>query len=187
MRNKFVSRHWAQYQPLLFASPDPELVFTESLQKLIIVMDTIAPDKFDFLRAKASTGRPPINRVAMFSVFIAKSVLNIPDNKFMRERLLVDYTLRRICGFHRSSEVPCEATFSNVFNEFAKLDLTALAHEDLIRGYLGDLLLEHVSRDATAIPAREKAKAKELPKEPNPPKKRGRRKKGESPEKVPKR
>ena len=46
-------------------------------------------------------------------------------------------------------------------------------HEDLIHGYVGDVLIEHVSRDATAISAREKAAVKS-PSEPKKPKKRGR-------------
>ena len=162
MRDKQLSRHWAQYQPLLFGSPDPELIFTEPLQKLIIVLDTIAPEKFLILHSQSLTGRPKIDRVAMMRVFIAKSVLNIPDNKFMRERLLIDYTLRRICGFTAMSSIPCEATFSNVLREFSDSGLAAEIHEDLISGYVGDILLEHVSRDSTAIPAREKATTKEV-------------------------
>lgn len=186
MRDKQLSRHWAQYQPILLGSQDPELVFTEPLQKLIIVLDTIAPENFEALHSQPLTGRHKIDRVAMMRVFIGKSVLNIPDNKFMRERLLVDYTLRRICGFTDIASVPSEGTFSNVFKEFAKYDLIAEIHEDLIHGYVGDVLLEHISRDATAIPAREKAVAKP-PEELQKPKKRGRPKKGEEPEKIPKR
>lgn len=186
MRDKQLSRHWAQYQPLLFGSPDPELIFTEPLQKLIIVLDTIAPENFGILHSQPMTGRHKIDRVAMMRVFIAKSVLNISDSKFMRKRLLIDYTLRRICGFTSVSSIPCEGTFSNVLKEFSDCGIVTEMHEDLIHGYVGDVLLEHVSRDATAIPAREKAVAKP-PIEPKKPKKRGRPKKGEEPATPPKR
>ncbi len=186
MRDKQLSRHWAQYQPLLFGAKDPELLFTEPLQKLIIVLDTIIPEIYLTLHSQAFTGRPKIDRVAMMRVFIAKSVLNIPDNKFMRERLLIDYTLRRICGFTNVSSVPCEATFSNVLKEFSDCGLVSEIHEDLIHGYLSETLLEHVSRDATAILAREKAAPKPQS-EPKKPKKRGRPKKGEERQKTPKR
>ena len=83
MRDKQLSRHWAQYQPLLFGSPDPELIFTEPLQKLIIVLDTIAPENFGILHSQPMTGRHKIDRVAMMRVFIAKSVLNLSDSKFI--------------------------------------------------------------------------------------------------------
>ena len=187
MRDKQLSRHWAQYQPLLFGSPDPELIFTEPLQKLIIVLDTIAPENFSFLHMQPMTGRPKIDRVAMMRVFIAKSVLNIKDNKFMRERLLIDYTLRRICGFTDVKSIPCEGTFSNTLKEFSEYGIAQEIHEDIIHGYVGDVLLEHISRDATAIPAREKAVAKAWSDENEKPKKRGRPKKGEEPQTPPKR
>ena len=186
MRDKQLSRHWAQYQPLLFGSPDPQLIFTEPLQKLIIILDTIAPENFWFLHSQPLTGRHKIDRVAMMRVFIGKSVLNIPDSKFMRERLLIDYTLRRICGFTDTSSVPCEATFSNVLKEFSDNEIIAEMHEDLIHGYVGDVLLEHISRDSTAIPAREKAVVKQSA-ESKKLKKRGRPKKGEEPQTPPKR
>ena len=125
MRDKQLSRHWLQYQPFLLDAPDPELLVTEPLQKLIIILDTIAPERIVALQLQPMTGRHKIDRVAMMRVFFAKAVLGIPDNKFMRDRLLVDYTLRRICGFSEVSAVPCEATFSNAFKEFAELDLPA--------------------------------------------------------------
>jgi hypothetical protein len=186
MRDKKLSRHWAQYQPILLGSPDPELIFTEPLQKLIIILDTIAPENFWFLHSQPMTGRHKIDRVAMMRVFIAKSVLGIPDNKFMRERLLIDYTLRRICGFTDISSIPCEATFSNVLKEFSDNGIVAEIHEDLIHGYVGDVLLEHISRDATAIPVREKAASKPSTKHEKR-KKRGRPKKGEELQTPPKR
>lgn len=186
MRDKQLSRHWSQYQPLLLGSKDPELILTEPLQKLIIILDIIAPENFFILHTQQSTGRPKIDRVAMMRVFIAKSVLNIPDNKWIRERLMIDYGLRRICGFTSVSSVPCEGTFSNVLKELSESGLITDMHEDLIHGYVGDVLLEHVSRDATAISAREKAVVKPEA-EPKKPKKRGRPKKGEESSTPPKR
>ena len=177
MRDKQVSRHWARYQPILFGSPDPDLFLAEPLQKLIVILDTIGPEMFWTLHSQQLTGRRNIDRFAMMRVFVGKAVLNIPDNIWMRERLLIDYTLRRICGFTDVLSIPCEATFSNVFKEFSDSGLVAEMHEDLICGYVGDVLLEHVSRDATAIPARKKASEKQTT-VPDNPKKRGRPKKG---------
>ena len=65
--------------------------------------------------------------------------------------------MRRLCGFLTIKSLPCEGTISNFFKEFCQKGLSEKVHEETIKRYLGEPLLEHVSRDATAIPAREKA------------------------------
>ena len=91
-----------------------------------------------------------------------------------------------ICGWERKSEVPSESVFSRAFAEFADTQLPQRVHEALIVKTHRDRLVGHLSRDSTAIEAREKPTAKE--KTPPPPKrKRGRPKKGEQRPKVLKR
>jgi hypothetical protein len=51
-------------------------------------------------------------------------------------------------------EVPNEATFSRAFSEFGETKLEEKVHEALIKIYLGDSLIGHISRDGTAITAR---------------------------------
>ena len=155
LKTEDLSRHWVQYQPLVLKNTDPEIVVTGSMQKLLIILDTIDPESFVELQEESTRGRPKIDRVAMFRLFIAKSVLNIPDNKGILDRLKVDYTLRRLCGFLTIKSLPCEASMSNIFKEFCQKGLSEKVHEETIKRYLGEPLLEHVSRDATAIPARE--------------------------------
>ena len=76
--------------------------------------------------------------------------------------------------------------FSRAFAEFADTQLPQRVHEALIRETHHDRLVGHLSRDSTAIEAREKPATKEKP--PPPPKrKRGRPKKGEERPKVRKR
>lgn len=58
--------------------------------------------------------------------------------------------------------VPDEATFSRAFAEFAEAKLAEHVHEALVKNYLGDTLIGHISRDGTAIAAREKP-AKKVP------------------------
>ena len=80
-------------------------------------------------------------------------------------------------------EVPSESVFSRAFAEFADTQLPQRVHEALIRETHHDRLVGHLSRDSTAIEAREKPATKEKP--PPPPKrKRGRPKKGEERPKV---
>jgi len=58
------------------------------------------------------------------------------------------------------------------------MGLAEMVHEQIIKEYLGNQLIGHISRDSTAINAREKPHKKPK-KEVAPPKKRGRPKKGE--------
>lgn len=88
--------------------------------------------------------------------------------------------LRRICGWHHASEVPGEATFSRAFARFATSALPSRLHAALIKETHAERLVGHISRDSTAIEAREK------PVKPDPPapveptkRKRGRPRKGE--------
>ena len=74
--------------------------------------------------------------------------------------------------------VPGEATFSRAFAEFAASALPARVHAALIEKTLADHLIGHISRDATAIAAREKpVRAEAVPDKPR--RKRGRPRKGE--------
>jgi hypothetical protein len=104
------------------------------------------------------------------------------------ERLAADAALRRLCGWEGRCGLPSESTFSRAFAEFAESGLPARVHEALIQKTHKDRLVGHISRDATAIEAREKPakcsssaplKAPEAPAAA--PRKRGRPKKGEAP------
>lgn len=101
-------------------------------------------------------GQPPADRCALASAFVAKAVLGLKTTRALIERLQVDSKLRRICGFEMYRELPSEATFSRAFDEFARSELAARAHEQMVKANLGDSLIGHVSRDATAIEARER-------------------------------
>ena len=53
-------------------------------------------------------------------------------------------------------KLPSEATFSRAFEAFSDGKLAERVHEVLIKSYLGDELIGHLSRDGTAIHARER-------------------------------
>jgi len=109
-------------------------------------------------------GRPPADRPALARAFIAKAVLAIPTTSLLIERLHSDQTLRQLCGWQRIGAVPSEATFSRAFAEFAAAALPARVHEALVIATHKNRLVGHVSRDATAIEAREKPVKVESPK-----------------------
>ena len=55
-----------------------------------------------------------------------------------------------------ASSIPSESTFSRAFEEFSKGQLPSLIHEAMVCKSLKDKIVGHISRDATAIEAREK-------------------------------
>lgn len=126
-------------------------------------------------------GRKPHSRVAIARAFIAKAIWNIPTTRGLIDRISACPSLRRLCGWDTVSDIPHESAFSRAFELFSLRDLPSNIHKTLVKEQLGDHLCGHVSRDATAIEAREKPvkKKKEKPVK----KKRGRPRKGEKREK----
>src|SRR3954471_17140486 len=126
-------------------------------------------------------GRPPAERAALACSFIAKAVFNLPTTRLLIDMLSVDKTLRRLCGWQRAGEVPSESTFSRAFAECADSALPSRLHDALIEETHADRLLGHISRDSTAIEAREKPVKSAEPKPlAQPKRKRGRPCKGEA-------
>jgi len=130
-------------------------------------------------------GRPRKDRAALARAFLAKAQFNIPQTDMLIERLGVDKALRRLCGWERAGAVPGKSTFSRAFSEFAVSALPSLLHEALIEKTHRDRLVGHISRDATAIEAREKPLKVARPE--NIKRKRGRPRKGEERPKEPRR
>jgi len=127
-------------------------------------------------------GRPARHRRALACSFVAKAVFNMSDTRQLLDRLKSDASLRRICGWESRGEVLHESQFSRAFAEFAASELPQRLHAALIEATQRERIVGHISRDSTAIEAREKpvrtpvaaAPVKEI-------RKRGRPKKGEQP------
>jgi Transposase DDE domain/Transposase domain (DUF772) len=183
---------WIGSQPELFPSLDEPLdPLTAKLERLIVILDTLGLEAY-VAPPSRGRGRPADDRPQIARAFVAKAVLNIPTTAALIERLHVDRSLRRICGWERRSDVPGESTFSRAFAEFAAQTLPERVHEHLVREGLHGHILGHIARDATEIDAREKPKAKphsadpsppaaDPPPPPQPPRRRGRPRKGETP------
>jgi len=117
---------------------------------------------------------------------VAKMVYDMASTRVLIERLQSDRALRRLCGWERRDEVPGEWTFSRAFGEFATSRLPERVHEALIRKSYAAELVGHISRDSTAIVAREKPVKKVAEAtQAGTPKKRGRPRKGEERTKEP--
>jgi hypothetical protein len=174
-----LSNTWDHIQGFLFPMLREEVgPLTAQHERLIIVLDVARVETFVQMWS-GLPGRPLEDRHALARAFVAKAVLNLPTTTSLIERLTVDATLRRLCGWERASQVPSESTFSRAFAEFAASALPGRVHEALIKKTHKDRLVGHIARDATAIEAREKP-VRAAPAAPETPKrKRGRPKKGE--------
>jgi hypothetical protein len=100
-------------------------------------------------------GQPEADRCALACAFLAKAVLDLKTTRALIDRLQADSKLRRLCGFDLRFALPSESTFSRAFEEFAKSELLQHVHARMIEATLGDPLIGHLSRDSTAIEARE--------------------------------
>lgn len=169
---------WGSIQAMLFPMLEKELgPLTEKQQQLVQTLEIIRIESWMPLHFR-EPGRPLKDRVAIARAFVAKAVYDMPTTRVLLDRLATDVSLRRICGWERKSDVPSESVFSRAFAEFADTQLTQRVHEALIRKTHQDRLVGHISRDSTAIEAREKPVKKDQPLAV-PERKRGRPKKGE--------
>ena len=128
---------------------------TPRLERLIHTLEWVRIEEFT-QGAWCGIGRPPRERAWLANAFVAKPVLGLGTTKALIERLSIDRSLRRICGFCMYTTLPSEATFSRAFEEFATSCLAERVHESLIKEHLGEALIGHISRDGTAIAARER-------------------------------
>jgi hypothetical protein len=125
--------------------------------------------------------------LAIVLAFVAKAVSNIPTTKALIAYVRDSKNLRRLCGWESPEEIPSESTFSRAFEEFSRDGLGEKIHAAMVKQHAGPKLAGHVSRDSTAIEAREKPLRK-APKAPEAKRKRGRPRRGEvRMEKEPKR
>ena len=148
-------QRWSVIQEELIPGLGQEVEgLTPKLEKLIHTLEWARIE--EFVPVWHGIGRPPKDRSALANGFVAKAVLGLTTTVALIDRLKVDRALRRICGFSRWKKLPDEATFSRAFAEFAESRLAERVHQSLIEARLGTELIGHISRDGTAIEARER-------------------------------
>ena len=171
-----LSEYQAAFQGELFPALEEALgPLPERYGRFVQVLEFVLVDAVVLPAWPGGPGRPPEDRRALARAFLAKAVFDVPTTRALIERLQIDRTLRRLCGWTRAGAVPSEATFSRAFAAFAMSGLPERLHAVLVAKTLGHRLVGHISRDATAIPARERA----TPKPAKPKRRRGRPRKGE--------
>jgi transposase len=172
-----LSSIWNHFQTTLFSWLQEELGELTDKQKQLVVVLELAEVEAHLPYVGRVPGRPLESRSAIARAFVAKAVYNMPTTAVLLDQLESNIKLRRLCGWEKKNDIPSSATFSRAFAEFAESQLAERVHTAVIERHLGDQLIGHISRDSTAIVAREKPVKLEPQK--NHSKKRGRPKKGE--------
>lgn len=131
-------------------------------EQLIRTLALLGLEAFTVSR-RGMVGRRGHDRAIFARAFVAKAVYNLPHTRALIDRLQNDVILRRLCGWETVAQVPVECAFSRAFAEFAISEFAQRVHAALIEKTQKDRLIGHISRDATAIEAREKATPKPKP------------------------
>ena len=175
-----LSTIWDHFQEQLLPFLEETLGYLSEKQEQLVRVIELASVERHLPYIGCAVGRPEHCRSSLARAFIAKSVYTMPTTEVLIERLQMDKTLRRICGWERLSEIPSQPTFSRAFSEFSSSRLPEYIHESLVTRFLGDQLVGHLSRDSTAIDSRESVVKRDKPDiEEATKRKRGRPKKGE--------
>jgi hypothetical protein len=98
----------------------------EDHQKFLRVLTLLQLDRFT--EAHSGPGRPAASRANMARAFLAKAVLGVPLTNALRQRLLSDEVLRKLCGWQQAKDVPRKWTFSRAFQQFADSELPQRVH-----------------------------------------------------------
>ncbi|MDO9012004.1 MAG: transposase [Gallionella sp.] len=176
-----IMQRWRIVQEELMPELRAEVgALTPKLVQVVHTLEWVRIEEF-VSSAWGGYGRPEHDRKMLASAFVAKAVLGLSTTAGLIERLAIDGALRRICGFSMWKKLPSESTFSRAFAEFAEAGLAERTHAALVKETLGEQLIGHISRDGTAIEAREKPAKRDKAAAPAPvvAKKRGRPCKGE--------
>ena len=149
---------WDTIQKWLFPLLEDELGELDDRHKeFVAVCETCAPGAHMAPYRWIGNGCPPKSRLALFKAFVAKAVWDSPTTRALIDAIRHRPTLRRLCGWETLGDVPSESTFSRAFAGFAEDELPQRIHEAMIAKRYGDKIAGHVSRDATAVHARERA------------------------------
>lgn len=175
-----VAQIWSRVQAVLFPHVQRCLdrQLTAKQRRLIAILEIVRIEEHVLAGFAQRLGRPRKDRQAIARAFIAKAVYHVPETELLVEMLRTQPTLLAICGWPDVGALPSPSTFSRAFTEFAASNLADRVHQALVQEHVSEHLVGHISRDSTAIVAREKP-LKKRPKPPSPKRRRGRPKQGE--------
>jgi IS5 family transposase len=158
-----IGQFGAMLQNSLFPAISEELGALSSKQEQLIRTLTLLGLEGFAISRQGLVGRRGHDQSCIARAFVAKAVYNFAHTRALIDRLNADVALRRLCGWESAAQVPDETVFSRAFARFAANEFPQRVHEALIEKTQKDRLIGHISRDATAIDAREKATPKPEP------------------------
>ena len=101
-----LSNYGFVFQRELFPALEEELgPLGERYELFITVLGFVQVEQF-LTCLRGLPGRPQEDRTALARAFIAKAVFAITTTRALIERLAIDPSLRRLCGWSRAGEVP---------------------------------------------------------------------------------
>lgn len=156
-------------QDQLFPTLEESIGPLEDVAKRLVAILEMVPLRRFVPSSRGWIGRPSEERYAIACAFVAKAVYGMRHTRQLLERLAHDAQLRTICGFASRRRLPHESTFSRAFAEFATMELPQFVHEALILETQRQRLIGHISRDSTAIEARERFPQTPAPRAPQAP------------------
>ena len=165
---KTITEILAGAQALLDISFDIQQCFEENLsdeQKTFMHLLRVIEQYVELPEHKhCGRGRPPYPLMPFLRGQFAKCYFEITSNKQLIARLKADPNLRLLCGFNK---VPGRSTFSRAFISL----VNTVSLDDILKKLaidtFKDKVVYHVSRDSTAIAARESVKKEEVKEEEN--------------------
>ena len=93
-------------QGVLFPALQEQLgPLSDKHQQLVLVLSLIQIEAM-VASWSGGVGRPAKDRRAMARSFVAKAVFNMSTTRQLLDRLSVDVSLRRICGWESQSKIP---------------------------------------------------------------------------------
>ena len=127
---------------------------TEKNKLFVTVCEAVVkPEDFEYAKRK-DTGRPPVDRMAVFKAFLFKAVHDVPSTKELIERLKLEPQSRRLCGWLWPENVPCESSFSEVNGEFTERGFSEKWFDDYVKEFIGSDGRKSVSYDSAPVPVR---------------------------------
>ncbi len=111
-----LSQFWnhLQHELFPFLREEDHLALSPALEQVIRVLEFTQIERFIPSSRGCVEPRRRIG-VALARAFVAKAVLDLPTTEALIDRLQVDRSLRRICGFERVHAIPDASRFSRVF------------------------------------------------------------------------
>lgn len=154
--------YWQQVREKLCPELEKELSvsLTTGLRRVAQILEIVRIEEHVDAPKMGGRGRRLLDRRPLARAFLAKSILNLTDTRLLIDQLKQSPALRQLCGM---TQVPSEATFSRAFSWFASQNVADFAHEALVKKFVSDPIVLHVSHDSTAVEAREKAVVKVKP------------------------